>query len=83
MKEMEKLNNYIPLVSEIQQRYRAHTYEIIPIIVGTIGAIPKSLPRHLANIGLKKDMNDTMRRMQLAVLKGTVKTVKIVLRIKK
>ena len=83
MKEMEKVNNYISLVRELKQLYRAYTYEMIPIVVGTIGVIPKSLTRHLANIGLKKDMNDTMRRMHLAVLKGTVKTVKTVLRMKK
>ena len=53
--------------------YRAYTYEIIPIAIGTLGAIPKSLKRHLEDIRFKKDMNDTIRRMQLAVLKGIVK----------
>ena len=83
MKETEKVNNYIPLVSELQQLYRTYTYEIIPIVIGTLGAIPKSLKRNLENVGLKKDMNDTIRRMQVAVLKGTAKTVKTVLRMKK
>ena len=83
MKETEKVNNYIPLVSELQQLYRTYTYEVIPIVIGTLGAIPKSLKRNLENVGLKKDMNDTIRRMQVAVLKGTAKTVKTVLRMKK
>ena len=83
VKETEKVNNYIPLASELQQLYRTYTYEIIPIVIGTLGAIPKSLKRNLENVGLKKDMNDTIRRMQVAVLKGTAKTVKTVLRMKK
>ena len=54
-KETEKVNNYIPLVytlvhSELQQLYRAYTYEIIPIVVGTLRAIPKSLKRNLENM---------------------------------
>ena len=83
MKETEKVNNYIPLVCELQQLYRAYTCKIITFALATIGAIPKSLKRLLANIRLKKDMNDTMRRMQVEVLKGTVETVKTVLRMKK
>ena len=57
MKETEKVNNYIPLVYELQKLYRAYTYEIITIALATIGAIPKLLKRLLANIRLKKDMN--------------------------
>ena len=82
-KETEKGNNYITLMCELRQLYRACIYEIIPIVIGTLGAIPKSLKRHLEDIGLKVGMNDTIRRIQLAVLKGTVKPVKTVLRMKK
>ena len=74
MKETEKVNNYISLMCELKQIYRACTY--VPIAIGTLGAILKSLKRYLEHIGLNKDMNGTIRRMQLAVLKGTVKTVK-------
>ena len=83
MKKTEKVNNYMPLVSELQQLYRGYKYEIIPIVVGTLGAVPKSLKRHLESIGLSGNMNDIIRRMQLATLTGTVKTVKTVLRMKK
>ena len=39
MKETEKVNNYMLLVSELQQLYRGYKYEIIPIVVGTLGAV--------------------------------------------
>ena len=68
----------MPLVSELQQLYRDYKYEIIPIVIGTLGAVPKSLKRHLENIGLSGNINDIIRRMQLATLTGTVKTVKTV-----
>ena len=48
-----------------------------------LGAVPKSLKRHLENIGLSGNMNDIVGRMQLATLTGTVKTVKTVLQMKK
>ena len=83
MKETEKVNNYMPLVSELQQLSYGYKYEIIPIVVGTLGAVPKSLKRHYENIGLSGNMIDIIRRMQLAALTGTVKTVKTVLRMKK
>ena len=80
MKKTEKVNNYIPLVRELQQLYRGYKYEIIPVVVGTLEAVPKSLKRHLEISG---NMNDIIRRMQLATLTGTGKTVKTVLRMKK
>ena len=52
-------------------------------MIGTPGAIRKSLKKHLAEFGPTKDMNDIIRSMQLTVLRGTVKTVKTVLRMKK
>ena len=49
-------------------------YKIILIVTGTLGTIPESLKRHLKNIGLKRDMNDTIRSrpMPLAVQKVTL-----------
>ena len=73
MKETEKVNNYMPLVSELQQLYRGYKYEIIPIVVGTLGAVPKSLKRHLENIGLSGNMNDIIRRCSLQPLQEQLK----------
>ena len=79
MKETEKVNNYMPLVSELQQLYRGFKYKIIPVVVGMLGAVPNSLKRHLESIKLSGKINDIIRRMQLATLTGTVETVKTVL----
>ena len=82
MKETEKANNYMPPVSKLQQLYHGYKYEIIPVVVGTLRAVPKSLKGHLKNIGLSGNMNDIIRRMQFATLTGTVKTVKTIFQMK-
>ena len=43
MKETENVKTYIPLVCEVLQLYRAYVYEVMPIVIGTLEAIPKSL----------------------------------------
>ena len=58
MKETEKVNNYMPLISELQQLYRGYKCEIIPVVVGALGAVPKSLKRLLENIGLSGNMKE-------------------------
>ena len=63
----------MPLVSELQQLYRGYKYEIIPIFVGTLGAVPKSLKRHLENIGLSGNMNDIISRGSLQQLQEQLK----------
>ena len=50
MKEIEKVNNYMLLVSELQKLYRGYKYEIIPVVVETLEAVLKLLKRHLENI---------------------------------
>ena len=79
MKETEKVNNYMPLVSKLQQLYHGYKYKIISAVAGALGAEPESLKRHLENTEQGENMNNTIRRMQLAALTGTVKTVKTVL----
>ena len=46
-KEIEKVNNYVPLVNELQQMYRGYTYKIIPVVIGTSGTVSLSLKEHL------------------------------------
>ena len=31
---------YIPLVAELSKIYRSYKFEIVPIVVGTLGAVP-------------------------------------------
>ena len=83
MKETEKINNYIPMISERQQMYRSYKYEIIPIVIGTLGAVSTSLKGHLESMGFKQDLATLVRKLQNAALIGSVKTVKTVLGMKK
>ena len=66
----------MPLVFKLQQLFRGFTYEVTPIMIGTLRAIPKALKQHLEDIGLMKDRYYIIRRKQLAVLKVIVKDVK-------
>ena len=63
MTDTEKVNNYMPLVSELQQVYRGYKYEVIPVVVGALGAVPRLLKGHLENMELSRNMNDIIRRM--------------------
>ena len=63
--------------------YRNYKYEIIPIVIGTLGAVSTSLKEHLESMGFKQDLNTLVRKLQNAALIGSVKTVKTVLGMKK
>ena len=51
--QVVKRDKYIPLVSEMQQLYRNYTFQIIPVIIGCLGAIPKSVEQNLKKLGLE------------------------------
>ena len=79
MKETEKINNYIPMISELQQMYHNYKYEIIAIVIGTLGAVSTSLKGHLESMGFKQDLTTLVRKLQNAAFIGSVKTIKTVL----
>ena len=83
MKETEKINSYMPMISNLQQMYRNYKYKIIPIVIRTLGAVSTSLKEHLESIGFKQDLTTLIRKLQNAALIGSVKTVKTVLEMKK
>ena len=51
--QVVKRDKYIPLVSEMRQSYRNYTFQIIPVIIGCLGAIHKSLEQNLKKLGLE------------------------------
>ena len=51
-KEEEKLSSYVPLIRNLQIMHPNYHYKIIPIIVGALGSIPKSLNGYLCQLGL-------------------------------
>ena len=81
-KEIEKVNNYVPLVNELQQMYRDYTYKIIPVVIGTSGTVSLSLKEHLTTVGITSDVTKFVHRLQNAAIVGSVKTVKTVLQMR-
>ena len=81
-KEIEKVNNYVPLVNEPQQMYRDYTYKIIPVVIGTSGTVSLLLKDHLKAVGITSDITRFVHRLQNAAIVGSVKTVKTVLKMR-
>ena len=49
-----KLDNYLPLKSELKRLYNDYSFEIIPIVIGAIGLITLNITNALETIGIKK-----------------------------
>ena len=66
----------MPLVSELQQVYPSFKYQIIPVIIGTLGAVPKKLKEHL-KLNIKENrIKTTTRKLQKAAILGSVRVMK-------
>jgi hypothetical protein len=73
-KEDEKVEKYLQLAQEIRKMHKVHT-EIIPVVIGALGTVPKRLPRYLKELGIP----DVIGSMQTTVLLGTTRILKNVL----
>ena len=51
-KEREKINNCSELRVEIARVWNIET-EVVPVVIGALGYIPKNLHRHLESLGIK------------------------------
>ena len=49
-KEIEKEGNYSDLAREIRRDYKVHT-EIVPVVIGALGTVPKKLAGNLKKLG--------------------------------
>jgi hypothetical protein len=49
--EIKKMHKYSELKIEVERIWKIH-FEIVPIVIGCLGAVSKSLPHHLKRIGL-------------------------------
>ena len=70
-KEDEKIARYIELATEIRRLYKVRT-EIIPIVVGALGTIPKRLQGYLKSLGVP----DVIGCLQTTALLGTQRILK-------
>ena len=73
-KEREKIETYHKLALEFRKMHKVKT-EIIPIVVGAFGMIPKRLPQYLEQLGIP----DVVGGLQKTALLGTQRILKNVL----
>ena len=67
----------MPLVSELQQMYPSFKYQIIPVIIGSLGDVPKKLKEHLLKLNVKENRTKTTtRKLQNAAILGSVRMIK-------
>ena len=76
VRQAEKRNKYMPLVSELRQMYPSFKYQIIPIIIGALGAVPKKLKERLLKLNIKENrIKTTTRKLQKAAMLGSVRVM--------
>ena len=77
LRHTTKIDDYIPLVDQLQRIHPSYKYTVIPVIVGALGTIPKTLKDSLLKIGLQKvKLPAVIERIQKLALTGTMKIVK-------
>ena len=75
--QVVKRDKYMPLVSNMKQLYRNYTFQIIPVIIGCLGAIPKSVEQNLKKLGLEDaTYKPLIKKLQKTALLGSVKIMK-------
>ena len=80
---MQKESKYIQLIQDLSQLYSQHKYEPVTIVIGAMGAVPKSLNRNIEKLSkyISKERRKTLiPRIQKAALLETVKILKTVLK---
>ena len=72
-----KHDNYIPLVDQLQKLYPNFKYQVIPVVVGTLGALSTSIKENLKKIGIKEEnIQPTIEKIQKLALLDTLKITK-------
>ena len=80
---MQKESKYIPLIQNLSQLYNQYKYEAVTIVIGAMGAVPKSINQNIEKLSkyINKEKRKTLiPRIQKAALLGTVKILKTVLK---
>ena len=78
LREQMKRDYYIDLIDQLQRIYPTYKYAVIPVIIGALGIVPKTLKENLIQIGISKEETggDLVERMQKKALLGTLKVGK-------
>ena len=76
-----KSDKYMPLLSELQQMYTNYKFSMIPVAIGSLGAVPKPLMENLEKLKITgKNATNTIRKIQRTAVVGTVKVMKTFMR---
>ena len=75
--EKEKRDKYLVLAAGLKRIYEEYSFQIIPIVIGATGYVPKSLKTNLLECGfdLEKSRN-LIPDLQRKALRGTMKVIK-------
>ena len=77
----EKLNNYGPLVRNMQMMYPEYKFMLNPIIIDTLGKVPKLLFKNLSELGFDiREIKKVTQKLQNISACGIVKIVKTFLK---
>ena len=49
-KQEEKVNKYLDLAFEIKKLWKMKRVKVVPVVIGTLGTVPKKLEEHLTDI---------------------------------
>ena len=72
-----KKDKYILLVSELQQLYPGFKYQVTPIILGALDAVPKQLKEELKKLNIKDNqLKNVTKKLQKTALIGSIKVMK-------
>ena len=73
----EKLNNYGPLIRNLQMMYPHYKFKMVPIIIGMLSFVPKCLEMYIHQFGFNKiEKEKLVRKLQNISASGTVKIFK-------
>ena len=77
LRHTTKVDNYAPLVDQLQRLNPQYKYQMIPVIIGAMGTVPKTLRGNLTRVGVPEDaIKSLIERVQRLALLGTLKIVK-------
>ena len=80
----EKIDNYGPLIKNLQMIYENYDFKFTPIVIGTMGYVPKTLNRYLQDLELtQKQSQHLTKLLQFLPVSGTVKISKTFLKFNK
>ena len=82
--EKVKRDRYLVLAAGLKRIYSGYSYNVIPIVVGATGYIPKTLVKYLVECGFEeKKAKNIIPELQRKALRGSMKVLKTALKMKR